>query len=488
LEVRVTGELTVIGLGPGDPKWLTRGVWEEIQSADEIFLRTRDHPVISYLPKALTVHSFDGLYEEANNFAEVYSAIVDRLIQEIDKGGKIIYAVPGDPSVGEATVTALKARLSESDVNFTILPGVSFIEPCLEMLEIDALDGLCVVDALTIAAGHHPSFPPDHPAIIAQLYSKLVAADVKLTLMNQYPDEHPVKLLHLAGTTQASMEECLLCEMDHSENIGSMTTLFVPPLLVPSSLENFQETIARLRAPGGCPWDREQTHESLRMHLLEESYEVLHAIDIGEVEALEEELGDLLLQIVLHAQIATETGEFTMADVIAGINTKIIRRHPHVFEDKDLKGVDQVVVNWEKLKAAEREEEGNEKGILDGVPQGLPALAQAYELQLRVARVGFDWPEVEGVLNKIEEELGEVHEAEDEISQAAEIGDLLFAVVNYARWLNVDPETALRDANRRFRTRFAKLEKNSAALDRKLSEMTLEEMDSLWEAAKEDSH
>jgi tetrapyrrole methylase family protein/MazG family protein len=482
----VAGEMIIIGLGPGDPQWVTRGAWEEIQTVDEIFLRTKDHPAVSSFPKTLSVYSFDDVYEEAEDFTEVYSTIVDRLIQEATQREKIIYGVPGDPSVGEATVAALRTRSVESEIIIKIVPGVSFVEPCLALLEIDALDGLSVVDALTVAAGHHPSFPPDHPALIAQLYSKLVAADVKLTLMNQYPDDHPVTLIHFAGSPHAKVENCQLCEMDRRDNIGSMTTLFVPALSVPSSLESFQETVAHLRAPGGCPWDREQTHESLRMHLLEETYEVLQSIDTGNLVALKEELGDLLLQIVLHAQIATEAGEFTMADVIAGINAKIIRRHPHVFEDLDLKEVDQVLTNWEKLKAVEREAEGIEKGVLDGVPQGLPALAQAYELQLRVARVGFDWPEVEGVLAKINEELSEVQEAIDGVSQAAEIGDLLFAVVNYARWLDIDPETALRDANRRFRNRFAQLEKSTTALGRKLSEMTLEEMDSLWEAVKED--
>ncbi len=478
-------EITIIGLGPGDPKWITREVWEVIQSADQIFLRTKDHPVVSQLPETVSIHSFDDFYEEAEDFAEVYSRIVDQLFIETTRREEVVYAVPGDPSVGEATVSALRKRAGENDIQVKIIPGISFIEPSLAMLGIDALDALIVVDALTVASSHHPSFSPDHPTLIAQLYSKLVASDVKLTLMNQYPDDHPVILLHSAGTPQAQIEYLQLFEMDQSDYIGSMTTLYVPPLSVLSSLESFQETVAHLRAPDGCPWDREQTHESLRMHLLEESYEVLHSIDIGNLDALKEELGDLLLQIVLHAQIATEMGNFTMSDVIAGINDKIIRRHPHVFGALDLKEVDQVLTNWEKLKAVEREAEGIEKGILDGIPQGLPALAQAYELQLRVTRVGFDWPEVEGVLAKINEELNEVKEAEGKISKAAELGDLLFAVVNYARWLDVDPETALRDANRRFRTRFARLEKSATSQGRHLSEMTLEEMDSLWEAIKE---
>lgn len=479
-------EISIIGLGPGDPKYLTREAWDEITSTNEIFLRTKVHPVVPHLPVDVSIHSFDDLYRTAEDFSEVYSRIVEQLMREIKRKRGFVYAVPGDPMVGEATVTALRERAEESNIKIRIVSGLSFIEPSLAMLEIDALDNLSVVDALLLATGHHPPFPPDYSALVAQLYSKLVASDVKLTLMNQYPENYPVKLLHCVGTPEALIEEFRLYEIDRSKNIGSMTTLYIPPLPESSAFESFQETVAHLRAPGGCPWDQEQTHETLRMHLLEESYEVLHSIDIGDIPALKEELGDLLLQIVLHTQIATEEGDFTMAEVIAGINKKIIHRHPHVFGDLDLEEVDQVLSNWEKLKAAEREIEGNDKGILDGVPQGLPALAQANEIQARVARVGFDWSDVEGVLVKINEELGEVKEASSPSSKAAEIGDLLFVVVNYARWLDVDPETALRDANRRFRTRFAKLEKSAAVMGCELSEMSLEEMDSLWDTAKDD--
>jgi len=481
-------QLTIIGLGPGDPKWMTREAWDEIHSMNEIFLRTKEHPVVPHLSEISLLHSFDAIYEEAEDFAEVYSRIVDQIFIELTKRKSVVYAVPGDPMVGEATVSMLLKRSTESGVDFKIIPGISFIEPCLAMLHMDALDGLSVVDSLVVAARHHPPFSPDQPVLIAQLYSKMVASDVKLTLMNQYPDDHPIKLIHSAGTAEAKIEEMELYQLDRSDQIGSLTVLYIPTLPRPSGLESFHETVARLRAPDGCPWDQEQTHESLRMHLMEESYEVLHSIDSGDLSALKEELGDLLLQIVLHAQIATEEGEFTLADVIAGINTKIIRRHPHVFGELELKEVDQVLTNWEKLKAAEREEEGSQKGLLDGVPQGLPALTQAYELQSRVARVGFDWSELPGVLAKIHEELNEVEEAEDIISKTAEIGDLLFTVVNYARWLNLDPEAALRDANKRFRIRFAELERKAVSLGLNVDQMSLEELDSLWEVVKKTMH
>jgi tetrapyrrole methylase family protein/MazG family protein len=483
-EVSVKPQITVIGLGPGNSGLLTRESWSVLNSSSEIYLRTSEHPAVPEFPQGLIIHSFDSLYEGADDFDEIYTEIVERVVEEAKSKGSVVYAVPGDPFVGEATVLGLRIQAEENDIEFIVKSGVSFIEPSLHLLGIDALDGVQIADSLELASTHHPSLSPDQPALIAQLYSRLVAADVKLTLLNQYPEEHPVKLIHAAGTKGAIVESLHLFEIDRSEKYGSYSSLFVPPLEMSSAFESFQETVAHLRAPDGCPWDREQTHESLRMHLMEECYEALDAIDRGDLEALKEELGDLTLQIVLQTQIATEAGDFRMVDVLAAINDKIIRRHPHVFEGLELDGVPEVLHNWEALKAEEREEEGADKGLMEGVPIGLPALSQANELQGRAARVGFDWREESGVIKKVEEELSEVLNAETDLERESELGDLLFAIVNYARWINVDPESALRQANSRFRDRFGHIERWAKSKDRKLSDMTLEEMDALWEDAK----
>jgi tetrapyrrole methylase family protein/MazG family protein len=252
-------------------------------------------------------------------------------------------------------------------------------------------------------------------------------------------------------------------------------------------MEDFEEIIAHLRAPYGCPWDREQTHLSLRKHLLEEAYEAIEALDAQDVHGMVEEFGDLLLQIVLHAEIATESGEFRMADVIQGIYDKIIRRHPHVFGDVQVEGVGGVLVNWEKLKAAERESNGEENGkksLLDGVPTIFPALAQAHEIQDRAARVGFDWMDVQGVIEKVKEEIEEVEAASDMDSKTAEIGDLLFALVNLARWEKVDAEAALRAANARFRRRFGFIEAEARQRGITVNELSVDEMNHLWDEAK----
>jgi tetrapyrrole methylase family protein/MazG family protein len=222
----------------------------------------------------------------------------------------------------------------------------------------------------------------------------------------------------------------------------------------------------------------------LRKHLLEEAYEAISAIDSGDFNDMREEFGDLLLQVVLQSQIANEEQQFNVNQVIQGIHSKIVRRHPHVFGDLELDGVQGVLANWEKLKAKERGEKKEEKGLLDGVPKVLPALSQAQEYQDRAARVGFDWPEIEGVLDKVREEIDEIKNAESDFELASEVGDLLFALVNVARWKHIDAESALRGTNMKFKKRFAYVEQGAKKQRRELSSLSLDEMEMLWQEAK----
>lgn len=267
------------------------------------------------------------------------------------------------------------------------------------------------------------------------------------------------------------------------------------------------EIMAALRAQNGCPWDRKQTHESLKPYLLEEAYEVLETIDQRDKEKLREELGDVLLQVLFHSQIAAEAGSFTVEDVIETLATKLIRRHPHVFRTGDsteqVSNSEQVLAQWEDIKRAEREAAGNLQSALDGVPKILPALLRAYQIQARAARVGFDWPQskagLEQILAKVAEEIGELREAlasnptgtesnadrphlNEEIEN--ELGDLLFSLVNLARFLKTNPEDALRRATNRFIDRFHLVEAQAAEKGRSLRDMTLAEMDELWDEAK----
>jgi len=478
--------ITILGLGPASADYLTRQAFDWLQRISEVYVRTRKHPVVDGLPKSLVVHSFDHLYEQSEDFSEVYEMIIQNILDLGKRSQGVTYAVPGHPFVAEATCPEIIKRAKKLNIPVHVIEGMSFLEPVLTALGIDPFPQITLIDALDLANANHPAFPPGIPALIAQLYSRQVASEVKMTLMEVFPDDHPVILVHGAGTENQIVEDLPLYEIDRSRHIDILSTIYIPPLSPDTSFESFQETIAHLRAPHGCPWDREQTHQTLRTNLLEETYEVLAALDAEAPDSLKEELGDLLLQIVLHAQIAFEDGEFTMEDVIQAINRKLIHRHPHVFGDLKVEGVKGVLKNWEKLKEAERKTNGQEssRGLLDGVPKILPALNQAQEYQSRAARVGFDWDDIQGVWDKMYEELDEIKNAKNDAERASELGDLLFAVVNLVRWLKVDAESALRQTNLKFFKRFRYIELQAQQQGLDLGKMTLKEMDVLWEEAK----
>jgi tetrapyrrole methylase family protein/MazG family protein len=273
------------------------------------------------------------------------------------------------------------------------------------------------------------------------------------------------------------------------DNIGAMNE--PPPKEAGAAFTRFVELIARLRAPGGCPWDREQTHESLKPMTLEEAYEVVEAIDRGDDQELAGELGDLLLQVVFHAQLATEGGRFTIADVIQRVLDKMVRRHPHVFADHPAATPGEVLRNWEALKEEERAGRGksSDASMLDSVSRSLPATMEAFQMTTKVSRVGFDWPDATSVLAKLEEEVGELKEAvaagEGPAAVGEEIGDLLFVIVNLSRRLGVDPESALKAGNRKFRRRFQYVEERLRARGKRPADSSLEEMDALWDEAKQ---
>jgi tetrapyrrole methylase family protein/MazG family protein len=475
-------KITIVGLGPGNPAFLTLEAWQVLEEADEVYLRTERHPTVDSLPPHLSLHSFDHLYEEKADFAEVYEEIAARVLALGERPQGVIYAVPGHPLVGEASVQRILALARKRGLEVQIVEGLSFIEPVLTCLGLDAIEGLQLVDATELAALHHPPINPDRPTLVGQLYGRHLASSVKLVLMNLFPADHQVVLVQGAGTAEEKVTALPLYELDRNAEIDHLTTLYLPPLPETSSLESFQNTIAHLRAPDGCPWDREQTHQSLRAALLEETYEVLTTLDAEDMDALCEELGDLLLQISLHAQIAVEEGDFSLAQVIEKISTKIKRRHPHVFGDAVVGGTAEVLHNWEEIKREEKGEAGG--SMLDNVPPTLPALAQAQSYQRRVARVGFDWPNVEGVVAKVAEEIEELQRTSDAAEREEELGDLLFSVVNLARWLKVDAESALRTANARFARRFAAMEELCRQRGQRLADLSLAEQDALWEEVK----
>lgn len=477
--------ITILGLGPGDPGQLTRQAWQTLEEAGEVYLRTIQHPTVPGLPDGLKVHSFDHIYDSEEDYRIVYERIIEAVLMLGRRPEGVVYAVPGHPFIAETTGPEIALRAKEEGLPVRIIEGVSFLEPTFSALGLDPFPQASLVDAMELAMRYHPGFPPDRPALIAQLDSSRLAGEVKITLMAQYPDEFPVTLVHAAGTAQEVVEQLPLYQIDQSEHTGLLTSMYLPALRENTSFEAFQELIAHLRSPEGCPWDREQTHQSLRTNLLEEAYEALEAIDRDDQEEMQEELGDLLLQIVLHAQIATEYGDFKMGDIIESIHTKLVRRHPHVFGEVDLEDADSVIKNWEAIKETERAQGKKEsKGVLDGIPTALPALSVADKYQRRAARVGFDWPEIQGVFDKLEEELAELRAAEDEAQRTEEFGDLVFALVNLGRWWGIDAESALRETNAKFRQRFAVIEAEAHQAGRLLSDLSLDEMEQIWQKAK----
>lgn len=481
--------IVLLGLGPGDPDLLTRQAWEWLCQIPEVYVRTRQHLTLQGFPEALKVVSFDELYENAERFEAVYEQIIVRVLALGQRPGGVTYAVPGHPFVAEATCPEIARRAAAMGIPVRVIEGLSFLEPTFTALGVDPFPHLALVDALDLVNMHTPSFPPDQPTLIGQVYSREVAADLKLALNAVFPDQHRVRLVHAAGSAQQLVEDLHLYEIDRSSHIGLLTSLLLPPLGPHTSVESFQEIVAHLRAPEGCPWDKEQTQQSLAPSLVEEAYEALSAIEAGDSDGFREELGDLLLVVLMLAQIASEDGDFALTDVIQGIYSKIVRRHPHVFGDIDVKDSAGVLRNWEKLKEDERRAKGEAngdvpKGILDNIPKVLPALMQAQEYQDRAANVGFDWANLEGVIEKFEEEWREVTQAVGPEDREDELGDLLFSVVNLVRWHKADAETILRKANLRFKQRFGYIEQSARDQGRALTDLSLEEMEALWQEAK----
>ena len=302
------------------------------------------------------------------------------------------------------------------------------------------------------------------------------------------PDEAPVIVARHLGLPDESVQEIPLFELDRQAGFDHLTSVYVPPCASNQerfSLEPVVDVMARLRSPGGCPWDAEQTHATLRRYIIEEVYEVLEAIDEQDPHHLCEELGDLLLQIVFHARMAEENNDFSMQDVVDTVTEKLIRRHPHVFGDISVQDAAEVIVNWDAIKR--REKKVKPQSALDGVPKGLPALLRANKLQLKAAKVGFDWDDIEPVWAKVAEELAELREAVetgDKVKMEDELGDVIFAAVNLGRFLGVEAEVALNGTNNKFVRRFQQVEAAVRAKGLKWKELDLAAMDELWEAAK----
>ncbi len=475
-------KIIVVGLGPGRPGYLTREAQHSLSDKYHLFFRTIKHPSARYYAsRSSKVHSFDRLYKQSSDFEQVYRAITNSLIKAARRCGTICYAVPGHPLVGEATVERLRRICPGLGIKIKIIDGLSFLEPLLSCLKLDLLDGVTVYDALALDRLKEPS---RNHLIIAQAYNRSLASRVKLKLLELYPEDYPVIVVRAAGMPQERAWKTPLYALDRKNIFNHYTTLYLSPFHA-GSMGNLVDIMARLRAEDGCPWDRKQTHRSLRQYLVEEAYEVVAAIDSRDDGLLREELGDLLLQVVFHSQIAREEKRFDFNGVVDSIAAKLIRRHPHVFGEGKADNAAQVKVIWEQIKSDERKEDKSSAVL--SIDHALPALLKAYKMQKRAAEVGFDWPCIKGPLDKAREELAEFEEACRKENRAAieeELGDYLFTIVNIARFVGVNPEMALGKTITKFVERFRYIIDQAEGAGRPLSDFSLEELDKWWEKAK----
>ena len=473
--------IMIVGLGPGNGRLLTREAWELLSAAHRVYFRTLRHPAVADLPDHVQRSSFDDLYDRAESFEQVYQGIVDQLLT-LAAEEDIIYAVPGHPFIAESTVTRLVQLAGEQGIPVRVVAGLSYVELCLTAVKVDGIEGLQLFDAIELIQHHYPPVNPDFPLLLGQVYSRLLASDLKALLSRVYPEEHMVQLIHAAGNEDELVEQVALYEIDRSDEINHLTSLYVPPLPHLSTLAGLADTVAVLRSPDGCPWDQEQTPQSMRAGFLEEACEVLTAVDEEDTEGIREELGDMLYHIVMQAEMAAEEEVFRLTDVIAGIDAKLKRRHPHVWGDVSVADSNEVVVNWEAIKQQEKPQKP--ALLFDNISPALPALARSQKIQERARKVGFDWPEISGVYEKLAEEIAELQEAQSPEEKTAELGDLLFVAANLAKWLGVDAETALREANLKFVRRFAKVEQLAQERGAEISKLSLAELDKLWEEVK----
>ena len=480
--------LNIIGLGPGSPEALTLGTMKLLKSSKNIFLRTAKHPTISFLKEeGIEYSTYDYAYDSFNSFDEVYEHIALDIIKRYKEEGNFVYGVPGHPLVAEKSVELLIKMAKEENIEINVVPAVSFIDAVLEALNLDPIKGMKLIDAFDIG-----NQIPDKRVgtVITQVYNHFIASEVKLKLLEFYKDETEIFFVRAAGIKgEESIRKIKLYELDWQQDVDYLTSLYIPKDPEGNrDFYSFVKIIETLRAPGGCPWDREQTHESLKKGLIEECYEVIEAIDANNEEMLIEELGDVLLQVVFHASLGIEDGYFNINDVIEGICEKMIYRHPHVFGDVEAPTSKEVLKNWDALK---RKEQGFESTTeeLAHIARSLPSIMRAEKVQKKAAKVGFDWDNVEDALNKIfeeAEELKDVYKLQNKAKILDEMGDLFFAAVNTCRFLGIDGEEALNNTTDKFIRRFSYIEEEAKKRGKVLEDMKLSEMDLLWEEAKKE--
>jgi tetrapyrrole methylase family protein/MazG family protein len=477
--------ITIVGLGPAGVAHVGPGASEALAAQGAtIVLRTLAHPAAQALASERSVVTCDDLYDSLEAFDEVYSAIAHRVV-DAAASGPVVYAVPGSAVVGERAVPLIRSLADNAGIEVRIEPGLSFLDLAYIAVGVDPItDGVQILDARDL-----PDPLPLHmPTFITQVDSTLRATDVGLALMRTIAPDTSITVLDRLGDRDEVVDSIPVSELSR-QGAGPRTSVYVPP--TSSGLHGLIDVNRILRDQ--CPWDKEQTHHTLVTHLLEEAYETIDAIsvlsneapggdtDFGAYAEVEEELGDLLLQVVFHATMAAEAGAFDIDEVAEAIRRKLVARHPHVFGDVSVEGPEEVLANWEEIKQAEK----NRASLMDDVPVGMPGIAQSLKVQKRARSIGFDWQTRDDVISVLRSEIDELVDAGTNPQAVLdELGDVLFTAVNLARHCNVDPEVALRFAVEKFRTRFRIMEDGFAQNSRPMRQATPEELEAAWQEAK----
>lgn len=426
----------IAGLGPGDPGSITMETWQLLRGT-RVLLRTRIHPTVASLTEwGIPFDSLDHVYEAGDNFADVYRTLAREVLDRYRQGeGDLTYCVPGNPLIAERSVSELAGLLEREGISFQIHPAVSFIDTLMVVLRRDPVQGLLVLDAGDLRS---IGLQAGADTVITQVWNKRIASEVKLALGDYLDDEAEIVYVRSAGIPgEETLRRIPLWALDRQEDVDHLTTVFVEREMVKPGFQEFRRTIDALREPGGCPWDREQTHESLRRYLIEEAYEAADAITEGDMEDVMEELGDVLLQVVLHARIAEENGDFTIQDIIRRVNGKMISRHPHVFGDLDLANAQAVLTNWEKIKKTEKGETSL-AGKLAKLPKSIPSTMRAAEVAKKAAAYGVAPRAEDPLLTGLKELL------RDQGPQSEEaLADLIYLAVLLADARGHQPESLL---------------------------------------------
>jgi len=467
-------QIYILGFGCAGRSEITLGTIDTLKKSDKVYVRTMEHPAAVILDEFnIPYTSFDNIYDGEETFDDVYEKIAHTVVNSPED--VVSYIVPGSAVFAERAVQLI-IRTAQCPVK--IIPAVSFLDGIFSALKMDAAESFKLIDALDMQ-----NSKPDVSTtnVIVQVYDRDIASDVKLELMNYYDDEFEVYVIIGAAAEDEKIIKTPICDMDYIEEIDHLTSVVIPPALGNSgagSFDSLYHVIKELRGENGCEWDKEQTHESLIKYLIEESYEFIDAVKNDDPFGMCEELGDVLLQVVLHCVIAEQAGEFSLSDVVRDETKKMVRRHPHVFSE------DRHHTDWEEIKKEEHNYKNTSQSMSE-IPKSFPPTIYADKIQAKAAKVGFDFDDALQAMDKLLEEIGEVKEAlASGVGIREECGDLLFAAVNVVRLAGIDSAEALSLASDKFYTRFALMEKLIEQSGLKLSEMSVPEADVFWDKAK----